>query len=131
MSSTDSVEISANLGGSIAGIVDASVAGTCGHTWSTGHSFTTGVVNTVPAGYYGEITTIAPTIGDTGDFTITMGNTTWNLNGFDTPNPDGAEHFGYDQHPLTATQRDILPKTAIMTTNTAPAPRAKIRLPGR
>ena len=59
MSSTDSVEISANLGGSIAGIVDASVAGTCGHTWSTGHSFTTGVTNTVPFGYFGEITAIS------------------------------------------------------------------------
>jgi hypothetical protein len=52
--------ISATLGGSIAGIVDASVTGSYGHTWSTGHSFTTGVSNTVPAGYYGEITAIAP-----------------------------------------------------------------------
>ena len=39
------------------------MTGSYGHTWSTGHSFTTGVVNTVPAGYYGEITTIAPMIG--------------------------------------------------------------------
>ena len=115
---TASTSISACLGGSIAGIVDAFVTGSYGHSWSTGHSFTTGVVNTVPAGYYGEITTIAPMIGDTGDFTITMGNTTWNLQGvyFDTPNPDGAEHFGYDQHQLTQTQKDTLPKTAVVTT---------------
>jgi len=118
VSATDSVDISATVGGSIAGIVDASVTGSYGHTWSTGHSFTTGVVNTVPAGYYGEITAIAPMIRDTGDFTITMGNTTWNLQGvyFDTPNPDGAEHFGYDQHQLTQTQKDTLPKTAVVTT---------------
>ena len=118
VSATDSVDISATVGGSIAGIVDASVTGSYGHTWSTGHSFTTGVVNTVPAGYYGEITAIAPMIRDTGDFTITMGNTTWNLDGvyFDTPNPDGAEHFGYDQHPLTQAQKDTLPKTAVVTT---------------
>ena len=76
VSATDSVDISATVGGSIAGIVDASVTGSYGHTWSTGHSFTTGVVNTVPAGYHGEITAIAPMIRDTGDFTITMGNTT-------------------------------------------------------
>jgi hypothetical protein len=30
-----------------------------------------------------------------------MGDTTWNLTGvyFDTPNPDGAEHFGYYSTP--------------------------------
>ena len=42
----------------------------------------------------------------TGNFTATMGNTTWNLTAvcFDSPNPDGAEHFDYHQHPMTATQ---------------------------
>jgi len=119
VSSTDSVDVSATLGGNIAGIVDVSVTGTYGHTWSTGHSFTTGVTNTVPAGYFGEITAIAPMRRDTGDFTITLGNTTWNLNGvyFDSPNPDGAEHFGYDQHALSQLQKDTLPKTAVVTTN--------------
>ena len=119
VSSTDSVDISATVGGNIAGIVDVSVTGSYGHTWSTGHSFTTGVTNTVPAGYFGEITAIAPMRRDTGDFTITLGNTTWNLNGvyFDSPNPDGAEHFGYDQHKLSQLQKDTLPKTAVVTAN--------------
>ena len=123
---TASTSISACLGGSIAGIVDAFVTGSYGHSWSTGHSFTTGVVNTVPAGYFGEITAIAPMIRDTGDFTITMGNTTWNLAGvyFDTPNPDGAEHFGYDQHPLTQALKDTLPKTAVVTNAKAKSPAA-------
>ena len=118
VSSTDSVDVSATLGGNIAGIVDASVTASYGHTWSVGHSFATGVTNHVPAGYYGEITAIAPMIRDTGNFTITMGNTTWNLQGvyFDTPDADGAEHFGYDQHPLSQAQKDTLPKTAVVTT---------------
>ena len=117
VTSTDSVDISATLGGNIAGIVDASVTGSYGHTWSTGHSFSTGVSNTVPAGYFGEITAIAPMIRDTGNFTISIGNTTINLNGvyFDTPNPDGAEHFGYDQHPLTQQQLNTVPKAAVVT----------------
>ncbi len=117
VSSTDSVDVSATLGGNIAGIVDASVTASYGHTWSEGHSFATGVTNHVPAGYYGEITAIAPMIRDTGNFTITLGNTTWNLQDvyFDTPNPDGAEHFGYNQHPLTQQQKDTLPKTAVVT----------------
>jgi hypothetical protein len=33
----------------------------------------TGVTNHVPAGYYGEITAIAPMIRYTGNFAITMG----------------------------------------------------------
>jgi hypothetical protein len=117
VSSSDSVDVSATLGGSIAGIVDASVTASYGHTWSEGHSFATGVTNHVPAGYYGVITAIAPMIRDTGNFTITLGNTTWNLAGvyFDTPNPDGAEHFGYNQHQLTQAQKDTLPKTAVVT----------------
>ena len=43
----------------------------------------------MPAGYYGEISAIAPMIRDTGNFAITMGDTSWNLTGvhFDTPNP--------------------------------------------
>ena len=32
-----------------------------------------------------------------------------------TPNPDGAEHFGYDQHALSQLQKDTLPKTAVVT----------------
>ena len=35
----------------------------------------------------------------------------------DSPNPDGAEHFGYDQHKLSQLQKDTLPKTAVVTAN--------------
>jgi hypothetical protein len=76
------------------------------------------VVNTVPAGYYGEITAIAPMIRDTGDFTITLGNTTWNLHGvlLRHPQPRRCRALRDDQHPLTQTQKDALPKTAVVTT---------------
>lgn len=118
VSSSDSVGVDATVGGGVPGIVDASVKLSYGHIWSQGHQFTTGVQNTVPAGYYGEITGIAPMLRDTGNFTITLGNTTWNLDGvyFDTPNPDGAEHFGYHEHQLSQAQLDSLPKTAVVST---------------
>ncbi len=118
VSSSDSVGVDATVGGGIPGIVDDSIKFSYGHIWSQGHQFTTGVNNSVPAGYYGEITGIAPMIRDTGNFTVTLGNTTWNLDGvyFDTPNPDGAEHFGYHEHALTQAQRDSLPKTAVVST---------------
>jgi hypothetical protein len=73
----------------------------------------------------------------TGDFTITLGNTTWKPNGvyFDSPNPDGAEHFGNDQHALSQLQKDTLPKTASSrpTENpelSQPTARAAIMPPG-
>ncbi len=118
VSSTNSVDLSASVGGNIAGLVDVQITAAYGHTWSQGHSFATGVSNIVPAGYYGQITAIAPMIRDTGNFTITVGNTTINLLGvyFDSPNRDGAEHFGYDEHPLSQAQKDSLPKTAIVST---------------
>ena len=88
MSSTDSVEISANLGGSIAGIVDASVAGTCGHTWSTGHSFTTGVTNTpyqyaTISGRINSTPSGVPPVAETNTISFGSGNTqTLHVGGF-------------------------------------------------
>ncbi len=116
VSESNSLEISGTAGVNILDIVNLSVTAKYGHTWTESHTYGTGVSNTVPAGYYGEITAIAPMIRDTGDFTITMGDTTWNLTDvhFDSPNPDGAEHFGYHQHPLSQQQLDTLPKTAVV-----------------
>lgn len=116
VSSSDSVEIDGTVGVNILDIVNASVTAKYGHTWGESHTFDTGVSNNVPAGYFGEITAIAPMIRDTGDFTITMGNTTWNLTGvhFDSPEQDGAEHFGYHEHKLSQQQMDTLPKTAVV-----------------
>ena len=56
-------------------------------------------------------------IRDTGNFTITKGNTTYHLNDvyFDSPDPSGAEGFEYHTHPLTQAQIDSLPKTAVTT----------------
>ena len=118
VSSSNSLEIDGTVGVNVLGIVNASVTAKYGHTWGESHTFTTGVSNNVPAGYYGEITAIAPMIRDTGNFTITMGDTTWNLTGvyFDAPNQDGAEHFGYHEHKLTQAQQAALPKTAVVTT---------------
>ena len=116
VSSSDSLEVDGTLGVNILDIVNASVTLKYGHTWGESHTFSTGVSNTVPAGYFGEITAIAPMVRDTGDFAIHMGNTTWNLTGvhFDSPDPDGAEHFGYHEHPLSQQQLDTLPKTAVV-----------------
>lgn len=112
IASSDSLDIAATLGTNFAGIVDASVTASYGHTWSESHEFDVSASHPVPAGYYGEITGIAPMLRDTGNFTITIGNTTFHLNGvyFDTPDTTGAEIFGYHQHALTPTQINAYPK---------------------
>ena len=112
VTSTDSLDVSATLGTNFAGIVDASITATYGHTWSVGHAFDVSSSHPVPAGYYGEITGVAPMIRDTGNFTITIGNTTFHLNGvyFDTPDVTGAEVFAYNQHALTPTQVNTYPE---------------------
>lgn len=117
VTSTDSVNISATLGTNIAGMVDASVTASYGHSWSVGHGFAAKTSDPVDPHTYGEIDGIAPMIRDTGDFTLTMGNTTYHLNGvyFDTPDPQGGEGFEYHTHKLTQDQIDSLPKTAVVT----------------
>lgn len=117
VSSTDSVGVEASLGTNIAGIVDASIKASYGHTWSVGHGFAAKSTDPVPPHSYGEIDGIAPMIRDTGNFTITMGNTTYHLNDvyFDSPDPSGAEGFEYHTHALSPGQVDSLPKSAVTT----------------
>lgn len=61
---------------------------------------------------------LTPDIVNVGLNTNLTVNTTWHLQGvnFDTPDQDGAEHFGYDEHKLSPTQMASLPTTAITTT---------------
>ena len=111
VSSTDSVEVGATVRTNIANIVDAEISAKYSHTWSTSHTFSTGGTNHVSPHSFGEVTAKAPMLRVTGDFHATMSNTTINLDGvyFDSPDATGAEHFGYDEHPLTPTQQATLP----------------------
>jgi hypothetical protein len=114
VSSSNSLEIDGTVGVNVLGIVNASVTAKYGHTWGESHTFTTGVSNTVPAGYYGEITAIAPMIRDTGNFAITMGDTSWNLTGCTStpPNPTAPSTSATTS---TGAQQPNRPKTATTT----------------
>ena len=117
VSSTDSVNIEASMGTNIGGMVDVSIKAAYGHIWSHGNGFAAKSTDPVEPHTYGEIDGISPMIRDTGNFTISMGNTTYHLNNvyFDTPDASGAEGFEYNTHKLTQTQIDSLPKTALTT----------------
>ncbi len=84
-----------------------------GHTWTTSHEFTQSV--TVHCAPHNRCAIFAtqPMFRTTGDFTLTMGNTTWRLHdvSFDTPNEHGSGAYEIDSTPLTAVQRASLPRT--------------------
>ena len=102
LETSQSIEISAELKVSIKEIVDMGISATYGHEWSTSHTFKTEYSHPVAPRSIGEIDGAAPVIRDTGDFTVTLGNTTWNLTGvyFDTPDPDAGPAYRYTQKPI-------------------------------
>jgi hypothetical protein len=109
--SSDSVGVDVKAGGKIAGIVDLSVTAKYSHEWTHEHTFTQDVTVHCPPYTKCFILATAPMFRDTGDFTLTLGNTTWNLPGvyLDSPNPNGNGNYEIDTQPLTASQRATLP----------------------
>ena len=67
---------------------------------------------TCPAHFKCWISAVQPMYRDTGDITLTLGNTTWHLPGvyFDSPDPTGDGAYEVDEQPLTATEQATLPK---------------------
>jgi hypothetical protein len=73
----------------------AGISAKYGHTWTTSHTFGQDVDVHCPAEMACAVLAVEPMIRDTGDFTVTLGNTTWHLPGvyFDSPDPDGRSTF--------------------------------------
>jgi hypothetical protein len=109
--SSNSVEVSAMAGTKLFKVVDASITFTYNHTWTTSHMFGSALTVHCPPDSLCSIFGIAPMVRDTGDFTLTIGNTTWNLNGvyFDSPQPHQVESFSSTTQPLSSKQRSTLP----------------------
>jgi hypothetical protein len=82
---SDSVGVELSAG--IEGVVIAEVTAKYEHEWTHEHEFSQSFDVKVPPHSKVWFTHQAPTLRDTGDFTVTLGNTTWNLTGvyFDTP----------------------------------------------
>jgi hypothetical protein len=114
--SSDSIGVDVKAGGKIAGIVDFSITAKYSHEWTMEHTFTQSVTQNCPGYTKCWITDTAPMRRDTGEFTLTLGNTTWNLAGvyFDTPDPNGNGTFEINQMALNPSQRAILPRGVTM-----------------
>lgn len=93
--STDSVEVGLKVGGKIAGLVEVEVDAKYGHEWTQEHKFSQDVTVHCPAHHACWVEAVEPMFRDTGDFTLTLGNTTWHLQDvyFDSPNANGTGAF--------------------------------------
>ena len=76
---SDSVGVELTLG--VKAAVEAEVTAKYEHEWTHEHEFSQSFEVTVPPHSKVWFTHQAPTIRDTGNFTVTLGNTTWNLTG--------------------------------------------------
>jgi hypothetical protein len=80
------------------------------HEWTHEHTFSQSFDVKVPPHSKVWFTHQAPTIRDTGDFTVTLGNTTWNLTGvyFDHPDLTAQAQIGqYTPHQAPASQDEL------------------------
>jgi hypothetical protein len=109
--SSNSVEVSVTAGTKLFDIVDASITATYNHTWTNSHMYGSALTVHCPPESLCSIFGIAPMVRDTGDFKLSVGNTTWNLYGvyFDSPQPNQVESFSSTTQPLTAKQQSTLP----------------------
>jgi RTX calcium-binding nonapeptide repeat (4 copies) len=73
------------------------------HKWIEEHTFSQEVTFHVKPGWMSWVSHAAPIYRDTGDFTLTLGNTTWTLRGvyFDTPDPNRTTEWVTDERELT------------------------------
>ncbi|MCV7180119.1 Ig-like domain-containing protein [Mycolicibacterium sphagni] len=106
VSQTDSVGISVKLSGGtlakLASIINIEITATYGHSWTSTHTFTQTLNVPVAPGYTSWIEGSAPVYHVTGDFTVKIGNSTYQLNGatFDTPNPNGTGSYVIKTKPI-------------------------------
>jgi hypothetical protein len=97
--SSDSVEVGVKVGGEIAELLDVEISAKYDHKWTQEHTFSQEVRVDCPAHHKCWINAVAPMYRDTGNFTVTLGNTTWNLTGvyFDSPDPTRGGSYSVDE----------------------------------
>jgi hypothetical protein len=91
VSDKSSVEVSTKAASKIADVVSVEIAAQYSEDWTTTETVKRVFDIQVAPGHVATIYSEHPMIRYTGDFTLTMGNTTWNLEGvyFDLPDPSG------------------------------------------
>jgi VCBS repeat-containing protein len=108
VSQSDTVGISVKLSGGglakLASIINIEITGTYSHTWVKTNTFTQTMNVPVAPGKTAWIEGSVPVWNVTGDFTIKIGNSTYQLNGatFTTPNPNEAGSYVIRDKPIAS-----------------------------
>lgn len=109
VSQTDTVGVSVKLSGGglakLASIINIEITASYQHSWTSTKTFTQTMNVPVGAGRTAWIEGSVPVWKVTGDFTIKIGNSTYQLNGatFDTPNPNEPGSYVIRDKPIAAT----------------------------
>ncbi|MCV7345359.1 Ig-like domain-containing protein [Mycolicibacterium rhodesiae] len=92
---SDSVTITTKVGWKISEILNAEITAAYGHTWTTTHTFTDELDVTIQPGQTMQVYGTTPIFRVYGDFTVSVGDTTFILKDvyFDSPNPDGSGNY--------------------------------------
>jgi hypothetical protein len=93
--SSDSVEVGLTVGGEIAKLLEVEISAKYDHEWTQEHTFSQEVRVDCPAHHKCWINAVAPMYRDTGNFIVTLGNTTWNLTGVYFDSPDSTRGGSY------------------------------------
>jgi hypothetical protein len=100
-SESNSVNIASKAGGKVSVFgneVNVEISAAYGHTWTDTHTFTQTINVPLPPHCKGWIHGVTPVYRVTGDFTASVGNTTWKVREvyFDSPNPAGSGAYQID-----------------------------------
>ncbi|CAN5201384.1 hypothetical protein BH11ACT7_BH11ACT7_29650 [soil metagenome] len=92
-----------------------------GYTWQKTSTFTQSITVNLPPHTKGSVTATQPVFRVHGDFTLTLGNSTWILRDvyFDSPNPNGAGEYVINVTPLTGAEIASLPTGLTVDENAA------------
>ena len=110
VSQTDTVGVSVKLSGGglakLASIINIEITASYQHSWTSTKTFTQTINVPVGAGRTAWIEGSVPVWKVTGDFTVKIGNSTYQLNGatFDTPNPNEPGSYVIKDKPITSAQ---------------------------
>ncbi len=98
------LKLSASAKGTVFGIVEVAVTTEASETWTDTYTFSQAITVTAQPGEKVSIESRDPVNRVTGDFTLTMGNTTWNLTdvNFDSPDPDRRSEYNAITTPIRA-----------------------------
>jgi hypothetical protein len=106
---TDTVGVNVSAGGQLFGLINTSVGLSFGHTINSSSSYTNEVDMPVDPGDTVWVLDTAPVIRDTGNFTITIGNTTYHLNNVSFDSPDSSREGQWQTCSLKANNCTIGP----------------------